>query len=86
MTLVHVVQVKNTRNVADAKIRRGADHKGPHPARLFFHQRRQLREYIGHPALALFIVPLKPGNLLRVHAEGVGMDSHLIEIVCTPPL
>ena len=66
--------------------RRGADHKGPHPARLFFHQRRQLREYTGHPAPELFIVPLEPGDLLRVHAEGVGMDGYLIEIVGAPPL
>ena len=47
---------------------------------------RQLREHIGHPAPELFIVPLESGNLLRVHAEGVGMDGHLIEIVGTPPL
>ena len=86
MTLAHVVQVKNTRNVADAKIRRGTDHRGPHPARLFFHQRRQLREYIGHPAPELFLVPLEPGDLLWVHAEGVGMDGHLIEIIGAPPL
>ena len=32
MTLAHVVQVKNTKNVADAKIRRGTDHKGQYPA------------------------------------------------------
>ena len=28
----------------------------------------------------------EPSNLLRVHAEGVGMDGHLIEIVGAPPL
>lgn len=58
----------------------------PHPSKLFFHQRRQLREYIGHPAPELFIVPLEPGDFLRVHAEGVGMDGHLIEIIGAPPL
>ena len=57
-----------------------------HPSKLFFYQRRQLRENIGYPPPELFIVPLEPGDLLRVHAEGVGMDGHLIEIVGAPPL
>ena len=70
----------------EIKKRRGTDHKGPHPAKSFLHQRRQLHEHIGHPAPELFIVPLEPGDLLRVHAEGVGMDGHLIEIVGAPPL
>ena len=58
----------------------------PHPSKLFLYQRRQFHEHIRHPALELFIVPLEPGDLLRVHAEGVGMDGHLIEIVGAPPL
>ena len=58
----------------------------PAPRQSFLHQRRQLHEHIGHPAPELFIVPLEPGDLLRVHAEGIGMDGHLIEIVGAPPL
>ena len=65
---------------------KGCTHIKAHPSKSFFHQYRQLREYIGHPAPELFIVPLEPGDLLRVHAEGVGMDGYLIEIVGAPPL
>ena len=57
-----------------------------HPSLLFFYQRRKFREHIRHLPPELFIVPLEPGDLLRVHAEGVGMDGHLIEIVGAPPL
>ena len=55
-------------------------------AKSFLYQRRQFCEHIGHPPPELFIVPLESGDLLRVHAEGVGMDGHLIEIVGAPPL
>lgn len=64
----------------------GAQPSRLHPSKSFLHQRRQLHEHIGYPAPQLFIVPLEPGDLLRVHAEGIGMDGHLIEIVGTPPL
>lgn len=53
---------------------------------LLFYQRRQLHEHIGHLSPQLFIVPLEPGDLLWVHAEGVGLDGYLIEIVGAPPL
>ena len=56
------------------------------PSKLFFYQRRQLRENIGYPPPELFIVPLESSDLLRVHAESVDMDGHLIEIVGVPPL
>ena len=65
---------------------KGCTHIKAHPSKSFFHQYRQLRENIGHPPPELFIVPLEPGDLLRVHAEGIGMDGHLIEIVGAPSL
>ena len=40
----------------------------------------------GMAAVDLALSGLEPGDLLRVHAEGVGMDGHLIEIVGAPLL
>ena len=59
---------------------------GPKPTETKKSGDRQLREHIVHPVPELFVVPLEASNLLWVHAEGVSMDGHLIEIVGTPPL
>ena len=68
----------------ETKKEAGCRPQRPAPRKSFLHQRRQFHEHIGHPAPELFIVPLKPGDLLRVHAESIGMDGHLIEIVGAP--
>ena len=32
------------------------------------------------------IVLLQRGDLRGIYAVGIGMDRHLVEVVCTPPL
>lgn len=39
------------------------------PLEIIFHQRRQLRENIGHPPPELFIIPLESSDLLWVHTK-----------------
>lgn len=58
----------------------------PHEGRTSLNHFSQLREHLGNLPSQLFIVSLELGDLLRMHAEGVDMDGHLIKIVGTPPL
>lgn len=51
-----------------------------------FHDCGKLFEYVVHSSPQLGIVLLKPGDLVRVHAVGVGVDCHLIDVVGAPPL
>ena len=56
------------------------------PLEIIFHQRRQLRENIGHPPPRAFHSPSRVQRSPLGTREGVGMDGHLIEIVGAPPL
>ena len=64
----------------------GERRSAPAPPRLQLNDCGKLFEYVVHASPQLGIVLLKPGDLVRVHAVGVSVDCHLIDVVGAPPL